>query len=157
MAQPEGTADAVVRGYVGFRQLYRDRYLRYARLRVGDAAEAAVSAAFGRLANQWSMVMGSGMRPTAYSWQLLGGCVAAVGTDTAGPADAMGGLYGVLPLEQADAVLLHYRLGMTMTEAADLMGVDPSALAAHLLMAERRLPRRLSGILRLPDTKSSQS
>ena len=32
-----------------------------------------------------------------------------------------------------------------------------TSLAAHLLMAERRLPRRLSGILRLPDTKSSQS
>ncbi len=156
MAQPGGTADAVVRGYAGFRQLYRDRYLRYARLRVGDAADAAVSAAFGHLADQWPRVMGSEIRPAAYSWRLLGGCVAAVGTDGAGTADATGGLYGVLPAEQADAVLLHYRLGMTLTEAADLMGVDPSALAAHLLMAERRLPRRLLGILRLPDTKGSQ-
>ncbi|MFD8381745.1 hypothetical protein ACFV2X_24975 [Streptomyces sp. NPDC059679] len=64
--------------------------------------------------------------------------------------DATSGLYGVLPTEQADAVVLHYRLSMTLTEAADLMGIDPSVLASHLLMAERCIPRRLSGILHPP-------
>ena len=157
MAQPQESADAVVQGYAGFHQLYRDRYLQYAHLRVGGAATAAVEATFGQLAPQWSVVLGSGTRPAAYSWGLLGRCVAAVCTDGPGAADATGGLYGVLTAEQADAVLLHYRLGMTLTEAADLMGVDPSALAALLLMAERRIPRRLSGILRLADPGDAHS
>ncbi|MEV5777794.1 hypothetical protein AB0L49_42440 [Streptomyces antimycoticus] len=150
MDQPGGTADALVQGYAGFRQLYRDRYLRYARLRVGDAAVGAVDTAFEHLTRQWPLVLSSGTRPAAYSWWLLGRCVTAVGTDGPGSGDAIGGLYGVLPAEQADAVLLHYRLGMTLTEAADCMGIDPSALAAHLLMAERCVPQRLSGILRSP-------
>ncbi|QLH19327.1 hypothetical protein HYQ63_00310 [Streptomyces sp. Rer75] len=51
-------------------------------------------------------------------------------------------------------MLLHYRLGMTLIEAADLMGIDPSALAAHLLMAERCLPQSLSSVLRLPEAGS---
>ncbi|WP_421107021.1 sigma factor-like helix-turn-helix DNA-binding protein [Streptomyces sp. NEAU-S77] len=157
MAQPGGAADTVAQGYAGFCQLYRDRYLRYAHLRVGDAAAAAVGAAFEYLASEWSTVLGSGTRPAAYSWELLGRCVDAVGMDGLGTADATGGLYSALPTEQADAVLLHYQLGMTLTEAADLIGVDPSALAAHLLMAERRLPRRLSGILRLADPGDAHS
>ncbi|MFD8462349.1 sigma factor-like helix-turn-helix DNA-binding protein [Streptomyces antimycoticus] len=149
MDQPGGTADALVQGYAGFRQLYRDRYLRYAHLRVGDAAAGVVGTAFGHLARQWPIVLSSGTRPAAYSWWLLGRCVAA-NESGAGSVEAIGRLYGVLPTEQADAVLLHYRLGMTLTEAADCMGIDPSALAAHLLMAERRIPQRLSGILRSP-------
>ncbi|KAK1184402.1 sigma-70 family RNA polymerase sigma factor [Streptomyces sp. NBS 14/10] len=152
MAQPGGTADALAQGYDGFRQLYRDRYLRYARLRVGDGAVGAVGTAFRHLASQWPMVLGSGMRPAAYSWWLLGRCVAIADKGGPGSVDAASGLYGVLPAEQADAVVLHYQLGMTLTEAADLMGIDPSALASHLLMAERRIPRRLSGILRSPGT-----
>ncbi len=147
MDQRGGTADALVKGYAGFRQLYRDRYLRYAHLRVGDAAAGAVGTAFGHLARQWPVVLSSGTRPAAYSWWLLGRCVAAIESGS-GSGEAVGRLYGVLPAEQADAVLLHYRLGMRLTEAADCMGIDPSALAAHLLMAERRIPQCLSGILR---------
>ncbi|MFJ4189381.1 hypothetical protein [Kitasatospora sp. NPDC089509] len=50
-------------------------------------------------------------------------------------------LHRLLPSAAADAAVLHYQLGMQLTETADLMGVEPSTAAGLVLAAERSLPK----------------
>ncbi|MFJ6773386.1 hypothetical protein ACIQOV_20950, partial [Kitasatospora sp. NPDC091257] len=56
-------------------------------------------------------------------------------------------LHRLLPTAVADAAVLHYRLGMRLTEVADLMGVEPPTTAGLVLAAERNLPRTVVGEL----------
>ncbi|MCP9211470.1 hypothetical protein [Streptomyces cucumeris] len=137
-------------GYCAFRQMHRDSYLRYARVRVGDRGTAVVGDVFDSLGCRWPEVLRSAC-PAAFSWRLLSRCVSEADRATGAADEGLEGLYGALPAEQADAVLLHYRLGMTLTAGADLMGIGSSVMAAHLLMAERSLPRWLSTVLRPPE------
>ncbi|QKV90438.1 sigma-70 region 4 domain-containing protein [Streptomyces sp. NA02950] len=109
-----------------------------------------MGAAFDSLGCRWPEALSSAC-PAAFSWRLLGRCVSEADRAEGAADESLGGLYGVLPAEQADAVLLHYRLGMTLTAGADLMGISSSVMAAHLLMAERSLPRWLSTALRPPE------
>ncbi|MFB7124275.1 hypothetical protein [Kitasatospora sp. NPDC056273] len=83
---------------------------------------------------------------SAVVWALVREEVSArcEGRHGAQEADA---LHRLLPSAAADAAVLHYRLGMQLTEAADLMGVEPSTAAGLVLAAERSLPRAVGGRL----------
>ncbi|MFE2159923.1 sigma factor-like helix-turn-helix DNA-binding protein [Streptomyces lydicus] len=128
-------------GYTAFRLLYEDVYLTYAERRLGDrqAASGAVLAAFGALSAVWGEVLSSSS-PAAIAWQVLDHAVCA-GRPECGTAQGVDALRDVLPAEQADAVLIHRCMGMSVREAAALMGIEESTLAALLRMAERNLPR----------------
>ncbi|MET8681774.1 hypothetical protein ABZW18_30380 [Streptomyces sp. NPDC004647] len=122
--------------------------MRYAEARLGDgrAGAGAVTAAFRDLCVIWGDVLRSSC-PAAVGWRVLGQAVAVGWSSAAGPAGEADALHRVLPDQQADAVLLHYRLGMALEESADLMGMDVAALGVQLRVAERLLPPRLAFIL----------
>ncbi|MFF7243473.1 hypothetical protein ACFZBU_06185 [Embleya sp. NPDC008237] len=121
--------------FAAFCLLHRARWAQYARLRVGDPVrgERAVQSAVAELATNWADIL-RGPNPTAGAWRILGRAVAG------SPGPAPDSLHEALPSPQADAVMLHYRLGMTLTATADLMGTDPPEVAAQLVLAERSLP-----------------
>ncbi|MGW9210623.1 hypothetical protein ACWGR4_27000 [Embleya sp. NPDC055664] len=143
---PGGSAGAPI-DFAAFCLLHRARWAQYARHRVGDPVrgERAVRSAVAELAGTWADML-RGPNPTAGAWRILGRAV------TASHTPARGTLYDALPWPQADAVVLHYRLGMTLTAAADLMGTDPPEVAAQLVLAERSLPTAVVRTLeRRPD------
>lgn len=128
-------------GYVAFVQLHQPRYLRYARARLLDrsAGRVAVDTTFGIVAGRWESLLRE-PRPAADAWRQLRSQVNIMCCGTDRRPTAIDRLYGALPAEAADAVVLHCRLRMPMKAAADLMGVDPPVVAALLLTAMRQLP-----------------
>lgn len=135
-------------GYTAFRLLYEDRYLEYAEIRLGDrqCGLSAVLAALGALSAIWGEVLRSSC-PAAMAWRVLEHAVSASRAAASGPGGDAVVLHDVLPAEQADAVLLHHRMGMSPREAADLMGIHVSALAALLRIAERKVPPHIANVL----------
>ncbi|NEB89025.1 hypothetical protein G3I43_33415 [Streptomyces anulatus] len=120
--------------YDAFRQLYERPYLAYARLRTGDAGRAAqaVVEAFTALSARWAEALRSECL-AADAWNILN---SAVGVATGcGPAQRRCHLTTV----QADAVRLHRHLGLTLHDAAALMGTDEHTVRAALSSAARTL------------------
>ncbi|MFI8515592.1 hypothetical protein ACIGHB_31140 [Streptomyces sp. NPDC085460] len=101
--------------FAAFCMRHMDTYTRYAIVRTGDphTANALVGAVLGDLAMTWMEVLQS-PSPSALAWRLL--------SSRAGRDSASAGPYRVLPATQADAVLLHYRLGLPVEQAAEVMG-----------------------------------
>ncbi|MGC0419017.1 hypothetical protein [Embleya sp. AB8] len=133
-----GLADGPARAsldFIAFCLLHRARWAQYAGVRMGDPVrgEWAVRSAVAELATNWADIL-RGPNPAAGAWRILGRTV------TRSRAPARDTLHDALPWPQADAVVLHYRLGMTLTATAELMGADPPEIAAHLVLAERSLP-----------------
>ncbi|MFI1584695.1 sigma factor-like helix-turn-helix DNA-binding protein [Embleya sp. NPDC020630] len=127
--------------FAAFRRRHHTPYHRYARTRVEDRrADTAVDDAFAELAACWDEIMRSA-NPAGHAWRVLHAAVAAADTGPPqAPETARDTLHRTLPPDQADAVVLHYRLGMTLTSTADLMGLEVPAVAVYLIMAERALP-----------------
>ncbi|MEU6227493.1 hypothetical protein [Streptomyces sp. NPDC047042] len=130
-----GEADVAIgmpSAFAAFCVRHLDIYTRYAavRMRDGGQARALAQAALGDLAMMWAEALES-PSPSALAWRLL-----AVRT---GRAAAGGGLelYRMLPVPQADAVLLRYRLGLSAAEAAEVMGWEPGEFACLLKAAVR--------------------
>jgi hypothetical protein len=80
-----------------------------------------------------------GPNPRLRAWDMLRVAVARAGHGTRGAGAQIDGLHRVLPPAQADAALRHYRLGLTLTSAAELLGTEPPAVALDLVLAERTL------------------
>ncbi|MET9437539.1 hypothetical protein [Streptomyces sp. NPDC006551] len=101
--------------FAAFCMRHMDTYTRYTAVRTGDphAANALVSAVLGDLAMAWTEVLRS-PSPSALAWRLL--------STRAGRDATAAGPHRVLPAAQADAVLLHYRLGLPAEQAAEVMG-----------------------------------
>ncbi|WP_435124469.1 hypothetical protein [Actinacidiphila sp. bgisy144] len=107
-------------------------YQRYVTLRVGSPARACrlVQVTLGDLAMNWHEVLSSSS-PAAESWQLLTARVAeAAGRTLRAP-------YDVLSRQDADVLVLRYRMGLPLGVAADLMGLDESTLTCRLHAALR--------------------
>jgi hypothetical protein len=122
--------------------LYTDRYLGYAGLRLRDRArcEAVVGQLLDALAAQWPAVLRSAC-PEAIAWRKLGALLTHA--ERAGGADR-DRLYQLLRPEQADVVLLHRVMGLSVAEAGGLMGIDSSVVAGLLRAAERRAPAEVA-------------
>ncbi|MER8073703.1 hypothetical protein ABTZ59_36340 [Streptomyces sp. NPDC094034] len=131
--------------YVAFRELNRPRYRRYARARTGDAdaAERAVEGMLADLAVVWKEVLRS-PSPAAAAWCLLGQNI-----EKCTRADTGSALHRVLRTELADTALLHLQLGVSLMDAADLMGVDVSVVRARLAVAEREFRPELAARYRM--------
>ncbi|MFI6080885.1 hypothetical protein ACIBBB_07895 [Streptomyces sp. NPDC051217] len=128
-------------GLTAFVQRNRPRYLRYARARLLDetASQAAVEATIAAIGGRWSDFLRNA-RPAADAWRQLRTRIQSVSraADVTDPAVAR--LYGAFPPDTADTALLRWRLSMTTEAVADLMGIDPPAVAASLLTVQRHFP-----------------
>ncbi|MFJ7280882.1 hypothetical protein [Kitasatospora sp. NPDC098663] len=134
-------------GLDAFVERRRGPYRRYAVARLGrtPAAGEAVEQVVGALAACWPRLVCEHSL-AAGAWGLVREAVSLNGRMSLGQGEA-DVLHRLLPVAVADAAVLHYRLGMRLTEAAELMGVEPSAAAGLVLAAERGLPRALVGEL----------
>ncbi|MFF4813734.1 hypothetical protein ACFY2K_04045 [Kitasatospora sp. NPDC001309] len=132
-------------GYAAFAQRHRTPYRRYAasRLNSDTLGDLVAERVLDILSWQWPQVVGS-ESPAAEAWAVLRQEVmTALGLHSNCP-DV---LHRTLSAAAADAALLHYRLGMRLTEAGVLMGTPASSVAAHLLVAERALPPSIAASL----------
>lgn len=125
--------------YMAFCQLHHDAYLGYVQLRTGDheAAASIVDAVLAQLGADWHWVLRSPC-PAAVAWRLLGWVVdrRCCCCPAHPPARAV---YGLLDREEADVLLLHRLLGLSVTRTAFVMGVDRITVWARLRAAERSL------------------
>lgn len=123
--------------FMAFRQIHQEAYCRYALARTGDerTADESVCAAFDDLAAQWPMALSSACA-AATAWEILGDAVACH-TECVTAATWAG--HCLLERAQADVVLLHRRLGLTVKQAAALMGLGDHVVRALLRTAERAL------------------
>lgn len=126
-------------GLAAFVQLHRPDYLRYARARLVDesASRAAVEATLAAVGGRWGDFL-RGARPAADAWGQLRAQIRAASPHVDGADPAVGWLYAALPQDTADIALLRWRLSMTIEAVADLMGIDPPAVAASLLTVRRK-------------------
>ncbi|MEU2957168.1 hypothetical protein [Streptomyces xanthochromogenes] len=107
-------------------------YLAYARTRATAAPMAArwVETAFAELAGLWPRALRTDS-PKAVAWYVLGGVIAAHHRQD---GDL---IQHVWQRRQADAVLLHDRLGLSAESAADLMGICAVDITVLLTSADR--------------------
>lgn len=126
-------------GLAAFVQLHRPDYLRYARARLVDesASRAAVEATLTAVGGRWSDFL-LNARPAADAWRQLRARIQTASRHVDGQDPAVGWLYGALPQDAADIALLRWRLSMTIEAVADLMGIEPPAVAASLLTVQRQ-------------------
>lgn len=119
--------------YHAFCAAKEELYVRYATARVGaERARDVVHVALGDLAMYWPKVLASAS-PAAASWDLLAARTAQLRGRTPGSP------YDVLSRPCADALVLRYRLGLSCTAAADLMGLAQPVLNSLLKAGLRAL------------------
>lgn len=123
--------------FTAFCEANREAYLRYARERIDDPAEArrCVDTVLNTLEARWIAVLGSEC-PAAQVWRDLR---AETGHRTIGPAGRAMKFHAVLADDQADIMLLHHHLRLSVDRAARLMGLADHDARALLRGAERNL------------------
>ncbi|MFF4172496.1 hypothetical protein [Streptomyces sp. NPDC001744] len=124
-------------GFEAFREANRGAYVRYAEKWTGDPAEAerCVEAVLDALESRWVGVLGSDS-PAARVWEELRAEAARRSADSGGRTRRF---HTALRDDQADVVLLHHDLGLSVEHAAHLMGLDVPDARALLRGAERDL------------------
>lgn len=121
--------------FLAFCEANRDVYLRYAQVRIEDQAEArrCVDAVLEAVELRWVAVLGS-ESPAARVWRFLR---AEAGSFRSLPVKSEGQLHAVLREDQADIMLLHHQLQLSLNHAAGLMGLPDPDARALLRGAER--------------------
>lgn len=122
--------------YLAFRQLHYDTYVDYAQVRTRSRVRAVrcVENVFDRLCASWHDVLRGS--PASRAWELLSeqaGCLSDCSMGHSWP------IHCLLEDRQADAVLLHQRLCLSVEEAANLMGVPDYTVRSLLRTADRAL------------------
>ncbi|MYR93799.1 hypothetical protein GTY67_33415 [Streptomyces sp. SID8374] len=110
-------------------------YTRFATVCTGcrDTGTELAQEALGDLAAVWEKALRS-PSPAAVSWDLLSVRGSARARSRPG-----GSVYRLMPRLHGDAVVLRYRLGLTLPETAELMGVGRLELNGMLRYATRRV------------------
>jgi DNA-directed RNA polymerase specialized sigma24 family protein len=132
--------------YAAFRQLNYAAYLDYACIRTGNRERAmrCVDIALDTLWVTWNAALRDS--PAARGWELLREQVDDVPIcNTAHDWTA----HCILPTDQADAILLHRKLGLTVAGTAELMGMPDYAVRALLRTGDRMLSELPSCLGRL--------
>lgn len=129
-------------GFAAFAERNRPRYTLYARARLSAVARstAVVEATLVSAHDRWQWLMCQPC-PAAEVWEELRRQVERRGERAAGRDPVLTMLYQRLPNACADSVVLCRRLGFSLAEAAELMGVEPSAVEAALAAARRTFPQ----------------
>lgn len=144
LAAPGQAAPALAAADLGFRaftERNQPRYTHYAAARIPlkPSVLTAVDATLAHACQHWDWLL-SQPSLAADVWEELRYQVRRQ-ADEAPPRDTeVATLYYSLPETSADSVLLCRRLGMDIQEAAELMGLEPSAVEAGLSVARRALP-----------------
>jgi hypothetical protein len=127
--------------FAAFCEANQNVYLRYAQERIEDQAQArhCVDTMLDALETRWITVLGSEC-PAAQVWRDLR---AETGHHTIGAAGRAGKFHAVLRDDQADIMLLHHHLRLSVDRAARLMGLADHDARALLRGAERNLGRLL--------------
>ncbi|MFG2722002.1 hypothetical protein ACGFW5_27485 [Streptomyces sp. NPDC048416] len=130
-----GAANARRVAFDAFRTRYAGIYLRYARVRLHsvEAADLTVRAALENLAARWHIVLREAS-PTAACWSLITSYIAA--------RAQMPLLGEQLTPEQTDMLVLRYRVGLSVADAAAVMGMDVPEFTVRLGGAIRLLTSR---------------
>ncbi|MEU3862663.1 sigma-70 family RNA polymerase sigma factor [Streptomyces sp. NPDC028722] len=162
--------------YWGFHQQRRVDYMRYAYLQLGSDADAeeAVDLTFDRIMDHWLRMLEMESLE-GYAWTILKRRIidmhrkrrrrpelmetaafeAALADHVDDPYDTLTDaitLYAAvsaLSERQRDAILLHYGMGFTAAEAAEVMGNQESTVRSQLRTGRRRLTTLLK--LRCPE------
>ncbi|MFD7449613.1 hypothetical protein [Kitasatospora sp. NPDC059827] len=123
--------------FTAFVLMQKEGYDLYALARLGDPdlGYSAVRCALQHAAEDWGRLLRE-QSPAACVWQMVRDCVTEARVHVSAPA--ADNLHQRLPAAQADVELLH-RLGLSVEQAADLMGRAASETVADLLMARRTL------------------
>ncbi|MFC8230640.1 sigma factor-like helix-turn-helix DNA-binding protein [Streptomyces sp. NPDC057287] len=115
-------------------------------------SEAAVERALGDLAIAWSVALGS-PHPAAFGWESLSSRVtAALLAHPPRAARTRDGLHRLLLADQADAVICHRLMELTIEETASLQGVPVSTVNQRLVGAADSLGTELAPLLGLRTT-----
>lgn len=124
-------------GFTAFVLLQKTGYDLYALARLGDPELGChvVRCALRSTAEHWDRVLRQ-RHAVAYAWRTLRNHVTAACVYAPDPTTDR--LHRRLPAAHADVELLH-RLGLSVAQAADLMGLEASEAAADLRMARRTL------------------
>ncbi|MFH9944420.1 hypothetical protein ACH4OT_34530 [Streptomyces murinus] len=134
--------DAALLGYNAFAERNQPRYARYAQARLVRGADvtAAVRATLSLARQRWDWLL---LQPSlaADVWAELRRQVSRQ-ADEVVPQDVTdaAALYSSLPVTSADSALLCWRVGLTASEAAELMGLEQPAVEASLRVARRVHP-----------------
>lgn len=125
-------------GYYALCEANRPIYVQYVERRTGDHAEAqqCVDTVLAALKTRWTTVL-SAPSPADRIWDALRVDAALRSSiSTRSPADW---LHAILQPAQADIVILHHELGVSVERAAHLMGMTSPNGHALLRGAERAL------------------
>ncbi|HBF81482.1 MAG TPA: hypothetical protein DD420_16585 [Streptomyces sp.] len=139
--QSEAARAATDLGFIAFTERNQPRYTRYVRARLAHGADVsvAVGATLAYARENWDWLLGQSSL-AAEVWEELRYQVRCLpGVVSSQNADVQA-LYRGLPETSADSVLLCHCLGLPVKEAAELMGLETSALQAGFAVACRALP-----------------
>lgn len=114
-----GAGVGASRAYAAFCRDYGQVYRHYASVVIGDAVigRGIADAALQELGAQWPSALRSA-DPCSLGWVLLRAATAFRRTST------VRALQQALPPQEADALVLHYRLGLSAKRAGRVMGVS---------------------------------
>ncbi|MEE1839718.1 hypothetical protein ABZ776_18335 [Streptomyces sp. NPDC007076] len=122
-------------GYKAFCIRNENRYIQYARARSLEQAlaRAVVDSVLQTLVMRWPQII-SGDRPAFEAWEMLVSRVAAAARETRRARSRQGrdAVHQTLSGQEADVVLLRYRLSLTLAETADLMGLEVPEVTVSL-------------------------
>ncbi|MFF2718960.1 hypothetical protein [Streptomyces sp. NPDC058011] len=114
-------------GYRAFCLRNENRYVQYARARSLEPvrAGAVVESVLQALVEQWPRIIRSD-RPASEAWEMLVSRVAAAAREArrAGSGCGRDTVHHALSGQEADVVLLRYRLSLSASQTADLMGLE---------------------------------
>ncbi|MGW7308773.1 hypothetical protein ACWGI1_24760 [Streptomyces sp. NPDC054835] len=130
-----GAEGPLMLGYKAFCQRNENRYIQYARARSLEPvrARAVVESVLQALVMQWPQIMSSD-RPAFEAWELLVCRVAAAAREAQRGCSGRGRdtVHQALSAQEADVVLLRYRLSLSPAETADLMGLEVPEVTVSL-------------------------
>ncbi|WP_328786164.1 sigma factor-like helix-turn-helix DNA-binding protein [Streptomyces sp. NBC_00273] len=128
--------------YTAFCVRNQQAYITYARARSQDAqlARRIVESVLSALVVIWPTVIASD-RPASVAWRMLSTQVAAATRQARRQRKdrVRDTMHSTLPAEQADVLLLRYRLNLSWAQTAELMGLEESEVAFQLARGISRL------------------
>ncbi|MEU8542968.1 hypothetical protein AB0C52_23780 [Streptomyces sp. NPDC048717] len=126
---------ALILGFRAFCLRNKGRYMQYARARSlrPDEAQAVVESVLQALMMRWPRIITSD-RPAHEAWELLAYQVATIVRESKRAHDWQGGdtVHRTLSGQEADVVVLRYRLSLDPVQTADLMGLDVPEVTVSL-------------------------
>lgn len=130
-----GAEGPLMLGYKAFCLRNESRYLRYAMARSLEPvrARAVVESVLHALVMQWPQIICSD-RPAFEAWEMLVCRVAAAAREARRGCNGRGrdSVHQALSGQEADVVLLRYRLSLSPAQTADLMGLEVSEVTVSL-------------------------